>query len=672
METAILVGRTVVRRSQGRKVSVTNPVLSDNVRERRVGGHVNGDEMQNESDDGRPAEPGGSPDESAGPPGEPPEAGDQRVRPPEPSGERYEAPGSTDRPYGAPGSTGRPQGSSGERYEAPGSMGWPYGAPGPAGPPPGPSGKPDEAPESADPQHRPPRSTDRPYGEPGPTGYLPPTGIGPPPDAAYAPWMVTDFTYPAAAGPTPAGGADRPGTAGEFGATVSAGPSRRRFWPRRRWTRAAVVLLALALVGGALVLLRDQVGSDATDAGPASSNGQPGSTHPNLLASNRDAFNALLNRRSDAVADGDLEAFLADIDPARTKLIRTQRLLFKNLGVLPVKSFKYVSTSYLPPVPAQAGNPDGAFNPGSAIIEARLQLVDADPRPTTAHYSVKLKLRSGRLLITDISSKGAVRPFSPTPWDSTELTVVRTTHMVVGVAADAKDRAQAIADAAERAYETSRGLWPKQARDEFVIFAAGRRSMFESWYGFADDTPDFSVGRALTVPTCCGTRHQRLGDETSTHVILDLSELSDPIDLEWTLAHELTHAVAQPRAAANWEAPSWASEGYAEYVGIRLLDKRGYYALWASDVREYVADGKFRDRLPTDVGFYGRNADINYALSVRFFEYLAGEYGESTVKNFYFYLNAMDPLDVDAAMRKYFHASQKNVVADWAAWVRNS
>ncbi|HKE51702.1 MAG TPA: hypothetical protein VKE25_09335 [Actinomycetes bacterium] len=461
-----------------------------------------------------------------------------------------------------------------------------------------------------------------------------------------------------------------PGPAGELGAVVPAKQRRRRFWPRRWWTRTVVLLLALALVGGGLLLLRDQVGSDSSAA--SAGKGQPGPTHPNLLASNRDAFNALLDRRTDAVADGDLKAFLADLDPTKTKLIRKQRLLFKNLGKLPVKSFKYVQTSYLPPVPVQAGNPDGEFSTGHAMIEAWLRLVDADPRPTVARYSLKLELQAGKLVITDVSSTGAVRPYSPTPWDSTDLTVIRTTHMVVGVASDETDRAQAVADAAERAYDASLGLWPKQARKEFVIFAAGKRSTFESWYGFSDDTPDFSVGRALTVPTCCQTRHKKLGDSTSTHIVLDLSELSDPIDLEWTLAHELTHAVAQPRAAADYDAPRWASEGYAEYVGIRLLAKRGYFALWARDVREYVADGKFRDRLPSDSGFYGRSADINYALSVRFFEYLAGEYGESTVKNFFFYLNSMDPLDTDAAMRKYFHASQRKVVSDWAAWVRNS
>jgi hypothetical protein len=492
-------------------------------------------------------------------------------------------------------------------------------------------------------------------------------------DAPNSPWLATDSTYPAAFTATAAGETEVPGLSGGPGAAAPTGPRRRRLWPRRWWARLIVVLLALALVGGGLALLRDQIGGDGAEATRSpSGKGQPGLTHPNLLASNRDAFDALLDRRAEAVADSDLKAFLADLDPGKKKLLRRQRLLFKNLGVLPVRSFEYVSESYLPPVPAQAGNPDGRFNPGGAVIEAQLQFIDADPRPTIARYSVKLELRSGKLVITDISSKGAVRPFSPTPWDSSTLTVVRTTHMVVGVDPAVKDRAREVADAAERAYQTSLGLWPKRARNEFVIFGAGKRSTFEGWYGFADDTPDFSVGRALTVPTCCQTRDQKLGDSTSTHVILDLSELSDPIDLEWTLAHELTHAVAQPRAAADYDAPSWASEGYAEYVGIRLLDKRGYFALWARDVRQYVAEGRFRGRLPSDEGFYGRNADINYALSVRFFEYLAGEYGESTVKNFYFYLNSMDPLDTDAAMRKYFHASQRKVVANWAAWVRSS
>ena len=433
------------------------------------------------------------------------------------------------------------------------------------------------------------------------------------------------------------------------------------------------MLLALALVGGGAMLLRDQVGQDPAGATPSpSAKTQSGPTHPNLLASNRDALSALLDRRAEAVADGDLKAFLADLDPGKTKLLRRQRLLFRNLGVLPVKSLEYLAESYQPPTPTQADNPDGAFNPGTAIVQARLRLVDADPRPTLARYAVKVALRSGQLVITDISSKGIARPYSPTPWDASTLTVVRTTHMLIGVTPDEKDRAREIADAAERAYETSLGLWPRRARNEFVIFAAGKRSTFESWYGFADNTPDSSIGRALTIPTCCQTRDTKLGDSTSTHIVLDLSELSDPIDLEWTLAHELTHAVSQPREAADYDAPRWATEGYAEYVGIRLLARRGYYALWARDVREYVADGKFRDRLPVDENFYGRNSDINYALSVRLFEYLAGEYGESTVKNFFFYLNSMDPLDTDAAMRKYFHASQKKVVANWAAWVRNS
>ncbi|MCI0685716.1 MAG: hypothetical protein L0Y54_00545, partial [Sporichthyaceae bacterium] len=449
---------------------------------------------------------------------------------------------------------------------------------------------------------------------------------------------------------------------------------RRRLRPRRWWTRLTVLVVALTLAGaGGWVLLRDQVTGTANTPAPTQpAAASPAARHPNLLATSRDSFEALLDRRGDAVTDRDQKAFLADLDPAASKLISKQKLLFKNLGKLPVSSFEYDSWSYQPPQPVVSGNLDGPFNPGSATIATQVQFTDADPRPTTARYAVKVELRSGKLVITDISSKGTTSPYSPTPWDAAELTVVRTEHMVVGVTPDVKDRAREVADAAERAYDTSRGLWPKRARNEFVIFATGKRSTFESWYGFGNRTPDFSVGRAISVPTCCETADEKLGDSTSTHIIIDLGELPDEIDLEWTLAHELTHAVSQPRADASYDVPTWAVEGYAEYVGISLLDARGYFAYWARDVRAYVKDGKFKNKLPADDNFYGKNSDINYALSVRFFEYLVGEYGESTVKNFFFYLNAMDRTDVDAAMRKYFKASDKKIVADWSSWVRNS
>ena len=450
-------------------------------------------------------------------------------------------------------------------------------------------------------------------------------------------------------------------------------PARRRRWFRRWWTWLLILVVVLALAGtGGWILLRDQGENTAARTAPSPSASAPGPTHPNLIATRRDAFQELLARRSDAMNERDQKAFLVDLDPTKAKLIRGQKLLFKNLGKLPLESFEYEVRSYQPPTPVDSGNPGGRFNPGSATIEARVQFADADPRPTAARYFAKVEFKNGKLLITDISNRGTVNPYSPAPWDATDLTVVRTTHMVVGVTPDARGRAREVANLAERAYETSRGLWPRRSQNEFIIFATGKRSTFERWYGYRNRTPDFSVGRAITVPTCCETKDETLGDSTSTHIILDLHRMEEQIDLEWTLAHELTHAVSQPRADADYEVPTWAVEGYAEYVGIQLLDKRGYFAFWARDVREYVNDGKFRDRLPTDKNFYGKSVAINYALSVRFFEYLAGEYGESTVKNFFFYLNAMDDTDVDAAMKKYFKASEKKVVANWASWVRNS
>jgi hypothetical protein len=190
-----------------------------------------------------------------------------------------------------------------------------------------------------------------------------------------------------------------------------------------------------------------------------------------------------------------------------------------------------------------------------------------------------------------------------------------------------------------------------------------------SWYGKLESAPD-PTGITIQVPTCCVRAENRLGDVTSTHIVLDVKEAGDRIDLEWLLAHELTHAVAEPMDDIDHAGSlRWADEGYAEFVGISLLDSYGFVANWDRLARNYAHTKAFDHKLPADRNFYTKDAGPHYALAVRFFEYLADRYGKTTTRDFYFYLNAMKTPDPDAAMRKYFHTSEKTLVAAWANWV---
>jgi len=431
----------------------------------------------------------------------------------------------------------------------------------------------------------------------------------------------------------------------------------------------AIVAAASLLAGGSAVYFLRGSDSDPTSAGPAT--GSTVSKNPNLVASTRQSLDALLERRSHAIADDDRDAFLADIDPANKKLVSAQRLIFDNLSKLHASKNEFaVSSYYTQPAPVDPNDLNGDWQRGEAHVESRVQLDKVDPRPTVAYYKWTVEVRDGKLVITGIAPSLYPEPTAPMPWETAKLTVKRTRHMLVATTPDAAKRTTQIADAAERAYRQSRSLWPRQAAaDEFVIFATTNRKLMGSWYGKLESAPD-PAGITLQVPTCCVRAENRLGDVTSTHIVLDIKEARDRIDLEWLLAHELTHAVAEPKDDIDHAGTlRWADEGYAEFVGISLLDRYGFVANWDQLARKYAHSKAFNGKLPADRNFYTKGAGAHYALAVRFFEYLADRYGKNTTRDFYFYLNAMKTPDPDAAMRKYFHTSEKTLVAAWATWV---
>jgi len=449
---------------------------------------------------------------------------------------------------------------------------------------------------------------------------------------------------------------------------ASPGPPLPPAHRSRRLRIGAIVAAAALLAGGTGVyFLR---GSDSHPRSTTPPTGSTVSRHPNLVASTRQSLDALLERRSHAIADDDRDAFLADIDPANKKLVSAQRLIFDNLTKLHAAENDFaISSYYTQPAPVDPNDLDGDWQRGEAHVESRVQLDEVDPRPTVAYYKWTVEIRDGTLVVTGIAPSLYPEPTAPMPWETARLTVRRTRHMLVATTPDAAKQTKQIADAAERAYRRSRSLWPRHAADEFVIFATTNRKLMGSWYGKLESAPD-PTGVTIQVPTCCLRAEDRLGDVTSTHIVLDIQEARDRIDLEWLLAHELTHAVAEPNDDIDHAGSlRWADEGYAEFVGISLLDHYGYVANWDQVARNYAHSNAFDDKLPTDRNFYTKDADAHYALAVRFFEYLADRYGKTTTRDFYFYLNAMKTPDADAAMRKYFHTPEKALVAAWANWV---
>lgn len=438
---------------------------------------------------------------------------------------------------------------------------------------------------------------------------------------------------------------------------------------RRRLVIGAAVATALVVAGGSgWYLLR---GGDQTDGSTPTPAASQDTRYVETLQATTRQLNALVDRRGRAVVDRDRAAFLAGLDPSKKKLIDKQKNIFRNLMALPVAKHDF-KTGYTDlPRPNDLDDLGGAWDTGSAVITELVQLRAVDKQATEAQYTWRLTVRGGKLLVTDISPNKTDGSYAPAPWDGSALTLVRTRHMIVAATPDAAKRARQVSEAAEDAYSHSKRYWKKNPASEFVIFATAKASTFRRWYGKDDEFGEGeAVAKAIDVPSCCSNKRDLLGDVTSLRIIIDTSEHSDRIDLEWTLAHELTHAVAEPLAPLSNDVMVWADEGYAEFVGVKMLESRGYVTDWARVARKAADKKSFNNKLPADDDFYGKNADANYALSVRFFDFLAGRYGTAKTRDFYFYLNGMEFPDANAAMRKYFKTSEKKLVAAWADWVR--
>jgi len=478
-------------------------------------------------------------------------------------------------------------------------------------------------------------------------------------------------------GPRTPGEAGDPATAAvaesaEAGMPVlptSAAPKRQRWWGRRHVMGiAAVTVLALAAASGSYLLQDGDQQDRRAAAHTPSAARKP--TYVDVLKETTQKLNALADRRGEAIIRRDRKAFLTDLDSSNSKLVNQQKTIFKNLTTLQVTSHKFEVGYTDVPRPDDLDNLAGRWDTGSADVTELVRLRKVDTQATEASYTWELTVRHGRLVITGIEPKGDSGSYAPAPWDGSSLTVVRSRHMIVAATPDAAGRARQVAEAAEAAYSHSLPYWRKTIPSEFVIFATAKGSTFRRWYGADDELgEDEAIAKAIEVPSCCSSKRRVLGDVTSTRITVDTGEHPDRIDLEWTLAHELTHAVAEPLTPLSNDVMIWADEGYAEFVGVKMLESRGYVANWASVARTAARKKSFNGKLPADDGFYSKNADANYALSVRFFEFLADRYGTGKTRDFYFALNAMKHPDSDAAMRKYFDTSQKKLLAAWAAWV---
>lgn len=375
-------------------------------------------------------------------------------------------------------------------------------------------------------------------------------------------------------------------------------------------------LLALTLLTGCLGAAEPAERARGA-LGPAGDAGAPAATQergPELRA----RVQRVLDARARAVRRGDEQAFLAQLGGGRAWRER-QRLLFGNLRQLPWERFSYevLDTDWLRPVPGRAAGQ--VLVPQVAL---RTRLLGFDRRDVRRTVGFVVVVRGDRVLLTgDRDARGErLVEGPPSPWDLTRVHVQRG-EGVLGVFDDAMlARAPEVMSALVDGVREVDAVVPFGWSRSVVAYVVRDRAVLDTF----TDVPGGSVDLlgALTFPVAAVPgRPARAG---SRMLLLPSSVEAGQPFLGRIVRHELSHVAVGERDDG---APTWFSEGLAEYVGARVVPTalRRIPTEAVRRAREPVAT------LPPSDSFNGPDQDWHYALSWMAVDALVAAQGEDVV-----------------------------------------
>jgi hypothetical protein len=347
----------------------------------------------------------------------------------------------------------------------------------------------------------------------------------------------------------------------------------------------------------------------------------------------------LMNRRAEAVNNGDEGEFMATVAPFSQDFVSRQRNLFRRMDALPIGSYElevdWGRYGDLVRPSDRAGYPD-AEDVAIPVTEERYRLEGYDDIPAAEDLFYTFVKRGGDWFVADDSDLDDITLFSARhPWDFHPQRVTERGRFLLleprcrGCPA-APSGALALARTALGRVNDYWSLpWPK--RVPLVIPSSARhlKRMLQATF----DVKDFVAFAYSTVEVDRGI------DYTGHRIILNPDAFegrSNQSTLE-ILAHELLHVASRSRSGPF--VPTFVEEGIAEYVG---RDQRPD----ALSFLEYdVATDVFDGRLPEEYQFStGSGTDIfrSYQKSYSAIAFFIERWGFRSFQRFYTRLGRPD------------------------------
>ena len=439
---------------------------------------------------------------------------------------------------------------------------------------------------------------------------------------------------------------------------------------RRRSPALVAAALSLQLTASLVALAVVEPAAPPVVGTAAQARSAPASAQQRALDARSAAVRDLLQRRGAAVLARDLDAFLADLDPAAVDLRRRQSELFAALAEVPLGTWQYVlDDRSAEPDDRRLDEEYGAGSWWAPDVVLQHAIAGYDTRPTLDPQHLTFVERDGRWLLAADDDFAAVgRDTTRLLWDLGPVVAERRDEvLVLGRPGDRSLLRDVARQAAQAVPRVSR-VWGEQWRRGLVVVVPGSAQEMDR---LLDGDGDLSrIAAVATAELTGGAEFDPAGDRVLVNpgTFPGLGGLGRQV----VLTHEVTHVAS--RAATGPGVPSWLAEGLADHVAY--LDVDLPLAVSARELRADVRAGAVPEALPTTEDFDGGNPALPQAyeqawLAVRM---LVDRYGQGQFLRFYRATGALRGLPpeqaVEQTLQSVLGTTTAQVTADWQALLR--
>lgn len=400
-------------------------------------------------------------------------------------------------------------------------------------------------------------------------------------------------------------------------------------------------------------------GCSAGTSTPLPPDGAPAA--PTSASSTMVAGQAVLDELVRAARGADRSAFDQNVSTRDPSFGDRARLLYTNLSTLPLAELTLQLQPGAEPLTDSRRDLLGAAAWRQPAV-ARWRLTG---EPAAAEHTVWLTFAvdSGRTLLAGTVDRPAGTPVPEPIWWTGPVTAVRdgTVMVVLG----SGQPAQAWLRRSRNAVDAVRGVVASDASDasdgwsgELTVEVPASRRDFEAVLGA--DAGSYAAIAAVTLAA---------GPTTSAalRVVVnpDVSRRLAPVGVAVVLTHETVHVATH---SADSPAPTWAVEGFADYVALQAHPGAADEAV--EPLLSQVRRSGPPSALPGNERFRAGEPDlaVTYAAASSLCRYVATTYSAASLRRLYNALDAGEPLE--RAAPDQLGVSATRLTADWRRYLR--